>query len=105
MPFKQNRISIKDYNKTVKFVEPVPSEIKIAKCIIISVSILCLLAGLSCAILGIIVTKHELLIPTTTKSFNISTTDHKIGQYCQYSNQCPEYAFCSGTCQCPLYSP
>jgi hypothetical protein len=29
--------------------------------------------------------------------------DLSIGQYCQLSNQCPQNAFCSGTCQCPLH--
>ena len=30
-----------------------------------------------------------------------STTGYSIGQICQYSNQCPENAYCSTTCKCP----
>ena len=46
----------------------------------------------------------EAIIPTsstsaTTKLPNV--TQFAIGQLCQYNNQCPDKAFCSGTCKCP----
>ena len=49
------------------------------------------------------------LIQTTTKMATTSgaadntTGGYQIGATCMYSNQCPQYAFCEGTCKCPLH--
>ena len=38
---------------------------------------------------------------STSNSTNNSTL--QIGASCMYNNQCPQYAFCEGTCKCPFH--
>ena len=65
--------------------------------------ILCIILGLSIQNKQLFQTTTTTTTTTTTSSNSNSTGGLSIGQSCLYSNQCPQYAFCSGTCQCPVH--
>jgi hypothetical protein len=84
----------------------IPDDIKLTKYLVAVTIIVALTALLMIILFGISVNQKHILVPTTTsvtttKGGNL--TDLSIGQYCLYNNQCPQNAFCSGTCQCPLH--
>ncbi len=45
----------------------------------------------------------NIFVSKTVINTNHYITNFKIGEYCLTHNQCPLYAFCSGTCQCPKH--
>ena len=79
--------------------------------VLFAVSIISFLfAIISAIIFGLSIQNKELFQTTTTTTTTTTTSSNSnstgglsIGQSCLYSNQCPQYAFCSGTCQCPVH--
>ena len=52
---------------------------------------------------GLLVFQHHLFYPTvsyTTTTKVSGSLTYNVGQLCQWNNQCPMNAYCSGTCRC-----
>ena len=85
-----------------------PDSIKLTKILLGITLTLTVTAATTSLLLGLSIQKQifqttTTTTTTTTSSNSNSTGGLSIGQSCLYSNQCPQYAFCSGTCQCPVH--
>ena len=97
--FKDN---IKDRTKKLKCDRVLLAKLFIASTVILTIS------GIILSILLSLSVQNKLIQTTTTTTTTLSSSNNStggvtIGESCVYSNQCPQYAFCEGTCKCPLH--
>ena len=78
------------------------AKIFLASTVILTITGIITMSLLSLTVQNKLITTTTTTTTTTTPSDN-STGGFQIGATCMYSNQCPQYAFCEGTCKCPLH--
>jgi hypothetical protein len=94
-------------------------DIKQAK-LFIAVTVILAITGIVLLILLSLSIQNKLVLPTSTNTTTNTTSNTtltrsastsnstnnstlQIGASCLYNNQCPQYAFCEGTCKCPFH--
>jgi hypothetical protein len=102
-------------NRKIKCDSVCLAKLFIAITIILTITGIVLLILLSLSIQKILVlptitnstTTNSTVNTTLTRSASTSNSTNnstlQIGASCLYNNQCPQYAFCEGTCKCPFH--